>query len=81
MLLPFVFAALLAYYVVVMPIAYVAYVAVSLPLLAIRDAQATVVVRAGTESVDANDLVDRHIVPMRGFLAGLITTSSRCSPG
>jgi hypothetical protein len=72
--LPLMFVVLAAFYVVVMPVAYLAYVAVSVPLLTIRDARDEVEVSAGDEKVDARDLVARHMVPLRSFLVGVTAT-------
>jgi len=72
--LPLILVCLAAYYVLVVPIAYVFYLAVSAPLLTIRDAQDQVIVRAGAEQVDVRKLLVAHMVPMRGFLVGAITT-------
>jgi hypothetical protein len=72
--LPIILMLLAAFYVFVVPVAYIAYVAASVPLLTIRDAQDTVTVRAGDEKVDARDLVVRHMVPLRSFLVGLTAT-------
>src|SRR4051794_31098254 len=68
--LPFILVCLAAWYVFVVPIAYMFYLAVSASLLTIRDAEDQVIVRAGAEQVDVRELVAAHMVPMRGFLVG-----------
>ena len=72
--LPVILALLAAYYVFVVPVAYIAYVAASAPLLTIGDAQDSVTVRAGKEKVDARELVVGHMIPLRSFMVAGTTT-------
>jgi hypothetical protein len=72
--LPLMFVVVAAFYVIVIPIAYLAYLAASVPLLTIRDAQDPFVVTAGDETVNARELVDHNMGPLRSFVVGLTAT-------
>jgi hypothetical protein len=72
--LPLMFVLLLAYYVLVMPLVYIAYAIVSIPLTTIRDAQRTVTITRGDEQIDVRGVVVDHVVPLRGFLVVVAST-------
>ena len=69
-------AALAAYFILIVPVAYPAYAAVGFPLIAMRDgdsAPETVVIYPG---VDPRKIIDDHMVSLRAFAVGLGTISA-----
>jgi hypothetical protein len=78
--LPFVVLLGLAYYVLVVPPAYLAYLLVSAPLNTIKDSDRKITISRGKDSrgeeqtIDVRAIVVEHTVPLRGFLVGLAST-------
>jgi len=75
---PFVFVLGLAYYVLVVPPAYIAYSMVSAPLNTIKDSNREITITRGEgegqEKIDVRAIIVEHTVALRGFLVGLAST-------
>ena len=74
MSLPFVFVLGLAYYVLVVPPAYIAYAVVSGPLNTIKASDREITITRGKEKIDVRAIIVEHTVPLRAFLVGLAST-------
>jgi hypothetical protein len=71
---PVVFVLGLAYYVLVVPPAYIAYAVVSSPLNTIKDSDREVTITRGEERIDVRAITVEHTVALRAFLVGLAST-------
>ena len=72
--LPFVVALGLAYYVLVVPPAYIAYAVASGPLNTIKASPREITIKRGEEKIDVRAIMVEHTVPLRAFLVGLAST-------
>jgi hypothetical protein len=67
----------LFYVIVVMPIAYVAYLLAAIPLLLIRDSKVTAFIgeKGSPKPLNVQELVKGHMVALKAFMVGLASTA------
>jgi hypothetical protein len=72
--LPFVFLLVLAYFVLVVPVVYIANAVVSTPLTTISNSRDEITITRGEERIDIRAVIVEHRTALRGFLIGVAST-------